>query len=342
MPMRMLRAVSHQDLATRLGVHQSTISRGLHNDPRIPAETRKRIRALAAEMGYLPNTLLSEVAASRWQRASVQKGTVIAYIDTIVADGYVGGLNLTPALKERALELGYQLTTFLRPDFSTSARLQRALRSRGITDVIIGPIFKESLLVELQWEKFICVQFSPGFFPLPLNSVTKDHFGSVLLAWQKAVERGYRRIGVVLLNHPVKIMDDVLRSSAVRACQYDLYKYLPRLRPFLYSAGTVRQEAFVRWVNTTRPDVIIGFSDAHNEMFHSKFQRWKPYISLHAAPDAELSGIPDDTTYCAREAVNLLHFCRRTHQWGIPERRINHVIEPLWVEGTSLPAKKLA
>ncbi|MBE9607251.1 LacI family DNA-binding transcriptional regulator [Acetobacteraceae bacterium H6797] len=44
-------------LAERAGVATSTVSRALRNDPRISAEVRQRIIALAAEVGYTPNVL---------------------------------------------------------------------------------------------------------------------------------------------------------------------------------------------------------------------------------------------------------------------------------------------
>ena len=333
--------VSHRDIGAKLGLHQSTVSRALQDDPRIPAETKRRVRELADELGYRPNTLMSEVAASRWQRAPVGKGTVIAYIDTISSGSYVGGLDMTAAVQAQAAELGYQFAVFRRADFSTSAQLQRVLRSRGITDVIIGPIYKPSLMVELQWEKFISVQLSPGLFRLPLHSVTKDHFNTILLAWQKTISRGYRRIGVVLLNHAVDIIDDVLRRNAVRACQHDLFPHLPRLRPLFYrpESESDRVKAFVRWSKIVEPDAIIGFTNSHYHIFRAEFRREVPYVSLHADPKDTISGIPEDAPTCAREAVNFLHFLRRTYQWGIPQRRIDHVIEPGWFEGKTLPYK---
>jgi LacI family transcriptional regulator len=43
------------DIARRAGVGQSTVSRALRDDPRISQTTRDKVRALAAELGYIPN-----------------------------------------------------------------------------------------------------------------------------------------------------------------------------------------------------------------------------------------------------------------------------------------------
>ena len=49
------KSVTSYDVARRAGVSQSTVSRALRNDPRVIEETRERIQALAAEMGYVPH-----------------------------------------------------------------------------------------------------------------------------------------------------------------------------------------------------------------------------------------------------------------------------------------------
>ena len=334
-----VRRVTQKDIAARLGLTQSGVSRGLRGDPGIAAETKRRIKAVCEELGYRPNQVLSELAASRWQSSKVTQGSVIAYVDRF-SRTYVGGEDLVPFLRQQASLLGYQVEVFRRAEFSSSAKLQKALSHRGITDVILGPIFDRASVVEMDWSKFICVQLSPGLFPLPLHGVVQDYFNAVVLAWQKAVDHGYQRIGAVLLNHPMQIMDDVLRRSAVDACQNYLFSHLPRLSPFLYSMIDPPQiDNFIRWVEATHPEVIIGFNTTHHFIFRSEFHREIPYISLHTNQREGEAGILDAASSCAREAVNLLHFCRRTYQWGIPKERIDHVVEPIWMEGNSLPYK---
>ena len=333
--------ITLRHIAAHLGLDRSTISRGLRGDPRLPASTRMRIEAAADELGYRPDPLLSELASSRWQVEKVTGGNVIGFIDRLRPEPDLGfGLPapLTPAATDQARSLGYGLEVFHRVDFSSSAKLQRVLRNRGITDLILGPVREEALTVKLDWDKFICVQLLPGYFPLPLHSVVKDHFNVVVLAWQKAVSRGYHRIGIVLPEHPNSLIDDVLRSSAVHACQEHFFSNTAKLPIFKYPIHKPGGKAFVDWVRKTKPDVIIGFSDLHYYHYLSAFHREVSYISLHT-DEVGLSGIPEGAFDCAREAVNLLHFCRRTHQWGIPSLRVDHTIEPTWVEGKSLPEK---
>jgi hypothetical protein len=103
------------------------------------------------------------------------------------------------------------------------------------------------------------------------------------------------------------------------------------------------KDDFFKWLKAHRPEVIIGFSDYHYHLNRSELDREMPYISLHRdnLPDAPSGFSPDAQDY-ARETVNLLHFCRRTYQWGIPKHRIDHVIEPTWLEGNTLPMREAA
>lgn len=48
------RPVTSYDVARKAQVSQSTVSRALRDDPRVVRKTRDRIRAIAAEMGYVP------------------------------------------------------------------------------------------------------------------------------------------------------------------------------------------------------------------------------------------------------------------------------------------------
>ena len=327
--------ITQKEIAARLGLTQSGVSRGLRNDPRIPAETRMKIKALCTEVGYRPCELLSELAGRRWRSHKVAKGNVIAFINRLDSR-YLGGSNLTPVLRAQAAELGYDLAVFNRFEFESSVKLEKVLRNRGITRVILGAIFESGLKVELDWSKFICVQISPGLFPLPLNSVIVDYFNSVVLAWEKAVSHGYERIGVVLVTHPVRIMDDILRRSAVDACQKYLFPHLPRLTPFFYHDDP-RAEDFLSWVEKFEPEIIIAFHGGHLEIYRGKFHREIPYISLHTTKDSDMAGVLESSFSCAREAVNLLHACHRSHQWGIPKQRIDHLVEPMWHQGKTLP-----
>ncbi|MBN2311283.1 MAG: LacI family DNA-binding transcriptional regulator [Candidatus Hydrogenedentes bacterium] len=57
--------VTISDIAERAGVHRSTVSLALRDDPRITAATRDRIKAIAADIGYLPNLVARGLTSKR-------------------------------------------------------------------------------------------------------------------------------------------------------------------------------------------------------------------------------------------------------------------------------------
>ena len=337
-----MRRVTLNDLARQVGFSEATISRALRDDPKIPLVTRNRIRSAAQRMKYRPNTVMSELAAARWQTAGVASSSVLGYIVLNAPESKIGSpLNqLVRPARDQADVLGYRLEVINRAEFTSPLKLQKALIQRGITDLILGSVFDKPFVSEFDWEKFIAVQLMPGRFRSPLHSVLEDHFSNIVLAWERVMSRGYKRIGVILMDHGIRLLDDMSRLGAVHACQSQLSPDFIPIPPFHVKPENNMENEFVRWVENNKPDAIIGFAGEHFHIFRRVFGRAIPYALLNkGAGMAEFSGISDPNQSLGREAVNLLHFCRRTHQWGIPKQRIEHVIEPAWFEGKTLPAK---
>src|ERR1700760_2078177 len=101
-----MKRLTLQEVANKLGLNQSTVSRALQNHPRISADTRKRVQKLCTKLGYKAHSGLSELAASRWQPDKVGTGTTIAFIDCSNPSVEVH-LNMVPALLRQASTLGY-------------------------------------------------------------------------------------------------------------------------------------------------------------------------------------------------------------------------------------------
>lgn len=58
-------AITIKDIAKAAGVSHTTVSRALKGDKRIAPKTRERIRALAEELGYVPNTVARGLKTNR-------------------------------------------------------------------------------------------------------------------------------------------------------------------------------------------------------------------------------------------------------------------------------------
>ncbi|MBI3957466.1 MAG: LacI family DNA-binding transcriptional regulator [Chloroflexi bacterium] len=75
-------SISIKTIAEKANVSPSTVSRALHDDPRISGETRQLVQTLARELGYVP----SHVARS----LVLQRTHTLGVVVTTIADPYVG------------------------------------------------------------------------------------------------------------------------------------------------------------------------------------------------------------------------------------------------------------
>ena len=67
--------VSLKDIAQRCGVSTATVSKALHDQKDIGAETKNRIKKIAKEMGYFPN------AAARVLKTNESNNIGVLYFD---------------------------------------------------------------------------------------------------------------------------------------------------------------------------------------------------------------------------------------------------------------------
>ena len=90
---------SIDDIAERAGVAPSTVSRALRDHSRISKETRARIKQLADEMGFVPNSIAQSLVSQRTQTVGV--------ITSNLADPWVGAV--LHGIEDAAHEAGYTL-----------------------------------------------------------------------------------------------------------------------------------------------------------------------------------------------------------------------------------------
>ena len=97
--------VSLKDIAQRCGVSTATVSKALHDQKDIGAETKNRIKKIAKEMGYLPN------AAARVLKTKESNNIGVLYFDEaamgLTHEYFAGVLN---GIKAQAEMLGYDIT----------------------------------------------------------------------------------------------------------------------------------------------------------------------------------------------------------------------------------------
>ncbi len=94
--------VSVADVAAAAGVSPSTVSRALRNHPDIPRTTCERIQALALEMGYRPDPLISALLARRYRKGGAEIGTIAFLTTHLTRDGWRKSFNEKNLLRSRS------------------------------------------------------------------------------------------------------------------------------------------------------------------------------------------------------------------------------------------------
>lgn len=124
-----------KDIAVRAGVSVMTISKALRDAPDISAATKSRVKLLALQMGYVPDSM----AQSLRNRATKLFGLVISSSTNPMF------ARVITAIEERAHELGYDL--ILAHTLNIVEREEACIRrllSRKVEGLFISPVYRLS------------------------------------------------------------------------------------------------------------------------------------------------------------------------------------------------------
>lgn len=179
-----------KDIARQAGVSVMTVSKALRDEPDVSAETKARLKALAHQMGYVPDS------SARGLRTKTTRlfGLVIPSItDPIFA-------RIVFAIEERAHELGYEL--LLAHTLNQSEREEQCVRrllARQVDGLFISPVYRFAaearIYQEIQARKIPVVLLGP---PAPfcrgIPGAEVDELAASYNVTQHLLKLGHRRI----------------------------------------------------------------------------------------------------------------------------------------------------
>jgi len=253
----MNKRVTIKTIATKVGVHYSTVSLALNNHPSIPAATRERIEKAAKSLGYRRDPVLSALVAYRSNTRPPAEYGVIAWVDLWTTKESVGDRygELWKGASQRANAFGWKLEPF-RLAFAgiSTAQLSKILHSRGIEGILIPPVPETDMSLELEWSRFSAVTIGQSLHNPGLHRVIPHQLSNMRTIWAKLAELGYRRVGLHLTP------EDNDRSrhdwlAAFLECEFSSGKKRPAA-PWIRYLQTGKE--FVQWVRRHRFDAIIS------------------------------------------------------------------------------------
>ena len=355
------RRVTLAEIAVKAGVHVTTVSLALRNHPRLPETTRRRIHALAEQMGYRPDPLLRALVAYRGRVMERRNVPTLAYVTNWTTRWGWKKVTAHPdffsGAEKMANQLGYKLEHFwVREAGLTQGRLSRILFSRGITGVIIASHGREmGDALQFDWPNFSAVKID--YFPHQpvLHNVTNNQCDIVRLAMQKVMAAGYRRIGFVMhrgWDHAVDhlwtagfLVEQQHLKVRERVPAHIFPEPFPVERWFHENNAQVVADlpAFRQWLEKYRPEVVISKSDFVLPLFRKmglRIPRDVAFVDVFLEkPDGVTAGVRQNHETVGAVAVEILAGQLQHNKFGVPEIPTTTFVEGTWFDGRSCPVR---
>jgi len=318
---------TQREIARAAGVDVSTVSLALHSHPRIPAETRNRIQALAGEMGYRPDPALSSIAASRWQGRRSLKGIVLAFLSDDLGIAEPELKLYHQGLLRQAGELGYGVDAFSLQAYPSGQAFWRVIRARGIRGVIFGQS-RNALLPEFFGEE-CAPTVHCGYLRETHGDTVRPDLRLAVEILLGRVAASHSRIACFLPVDRTLQSDRVILGAALAAA-----KIQPRGRIRTFLTPETPRGSDWHLLAEFKPDAVIVINEKQALQLRSRssLPGRVPIFTLHTLPPFEGKiGMDLRMTEIGRVAVNFLEMKMRSLPIATASFRQTVLIEPRWL-----------
>ncbi len=339
-----IKRVFQKHIAERAGVHVTTVSLALRDDPCLPKSTRERIQNLAKEMGYHPDPMLSALTVYRRNAQRPHHQGTLAWLNATKRDTIAYGDSFRSyrrGAEARCAELGYVLEEF-RLDELPLARLARILQARNITGVLLPPQPRRLSHLNFEWDSFSAVSFGFTLARPRLHLVTNAQYQSTRTAVRAMRSCGYRRIGFATTYDNELRTDQNLSSGYLAEQRLGKKAKIP---VFVYNdvKETLRKtflKGFSKWISVHQPDAILAFDDEIPQSLERLGISAETcgYASMSLTqPGGPFAGIYQNDEKIGRTAVDFLVDMIHRGERGVPQIPLRILVEGTWINGPSLP-----
>lgn len=260
--------VTSHDVAREAGVSQSTVSRVLRNDGRVSSETRERVVAAAARLGYVP----SEVGRSLVTRSTRTIAIVITDLKTVLFPYLIAPLHNEAWIQNYRMVL---LTEEVEPldadsESTTSAReneyalnpLLDRLLNRSTDGVVLTTSRLDGTVPRVLARRSLPFVFLTRFVEgIAADSAVVDNSLGASLATSEALRLGHVRVAGIFGPQDTSTGRDRERGTraALSAAGVELPDRFAPHGPFTYETGY--QATMDLMAQDPRPTVVICAND---------------------------------------------------------------------------------
>lgn len=338
--------MSIRQIAKLSGFSSATVSLALHNHPKIPEDTRHKIKSIAQRCGYETDPRVTQMmGVVRLGNRAKNRGcfAVISFYDSPRPwedSPHLG--RLYEGMSRRSGELGYRLEPmWLRAPEMTSRRFRNILDARGIEGLVCfgSPNIDEGFPPEFDHYAIVTQGVSVRTM---CHRVVNNAYNDTRQVLNRVFQMGYRRPGLILSNYEHQRGAHANLSAYVGWWQHHLgtRRAIPVLR-----LDTIDSKLVLRWLKAHVPDVVIIVHDANaisafNAILKENRIRVPADLGVAALTQilqgSRLSGIEEDQPLMGAWAIELLVSRIMNRDLGIPKKPRIEMIEGIWVDGGSL------
>lgn len=307
-----------RQIAEKLGVSTSTVSRALHRNPLVNGATTERVQAALRKAGYQLDPVVS-AGMSRIRQRRFYRET-LAWCGDNPREAMPWLAPFFEAVEGYGARLGYAVEYF---HFSKAtprelARLASIWRARGIRGVLLGPFRAGHAALPFPWDGLAWVTIGQALESPVLHSVVRDYGADIraALGWLK--EQGCER--------PCFVHDGGVRhlfgTAMLQASMVHYHGAHPRPVEPYHEFNPARPGDFHAWVKLNRPDGVIWGRLPRQVWREAKAATEGLPRVLLSPPDTP--GTLADAHFGARyevigqASVNLLHRLLSNREFGLP------------------------
>jgi LacI family transcriptional regulator len=180
------------ELAEKLNLSTATISRALNDQPGVGMETRQRVLAAAAELGFAPHSGARTLATTRTENIGF-----VLYAKPVGSDPFYS--RIVQGVERECARHGYHLfLSALDPDQAAQPQAFSLVQSRRVDGLILaGPDIPARFVLELHASRLPIVLVDNALSETALDAVLSDDSGGAYAATQHLIEHDYRSIACV-------------------------------------------------------------------------------------------------------------------------------------------------
>lgn len=335
-----------QDIADAAGVSRMAVSYALRNNPKVPPETRERIKKSAECLGYRPDPLIQRLSV---HLANARRSPHAGCIGYITSDLTKSAWQWIPAyrtafnaLVERAEQLGYRIEEFwLGEPGMTAVKLSRILGHRGVAGIIIAPMPGGVKPPRLKWADFASVALGYSMRMPAVHRVVNHQLHTGLEAIRQLQSLGYQRIGLCVSRD----QNDRVDNAWLHALFFHHSRVTVSRRVAPHVPDEFTREGIVRWVADERPDCLLIQDQSVRGYLLEAGYRVPADVGLvmldhNAANEPDFAGMNQRHDKIGSACADLLVAQIHRNEKGLPAAPLTVMIDGVWVPGATVKRRE--